>query len=240
MTTAIILAGGLGTRLRETVPDLPKPMAPINGRPFLEYQMAYWIDQGVDNFILSVGYKYETIIEHFGSSWKGISIKYVVEQVPLGTGGGLLLAAEGLDSDFLVLNGDTYFEVELKELMEFHVLRQSDWTFSLFRTNEVERYMGMDISNNGAVSALQSSMIQPGRLANGGVYLLSASILSHYQNNIKGIISLEDDVLPDIYGKGSRLFGVEQYGNFIDIGVPEDYLRASEVCNNLEFNLRRK
>ena len=234
MTTAIILAGGLGTRLRETIPNLPKPMAPINGRPFLEYQIAYWAAQGVENFILSVGYKHEIIIEHFGTTWQGMSIKYVVEQVPLGTGGGLLLAAEGIEDDFLVLNGDTFFEVDLKVLNQFHAERQSEWTFALFRTSEVGRYMGMEISTSGAIDALQSNMEQSGRLANGGAYLLEASVLDRYNSGGKEKISLEGDILPNLHYQGSRLYGVEQHGRFIDIGLPQDYDRASQMLSKIQ------
>jgi D-glycero-alpha-D-manno-heptose 1-phosphate guanylyltransferase len=85
MITAIVLAGGLGTRLRSVVPDLPKPMAPIKGRPFLEYQLDYWIAQGVDRFVLSLGYRHEVIVEHFGNSYQGVKLDYVVEPTPLGT-----------------------------------------------------------------------------------------------------------------------------------------------------------
>ena len=87
VTTAIILAGGLGTRLRETVPNLPKPMVPIHNRPFLEHQMDYWIEQGITQFILSVGYLKDIIINHFGNSYKGVSIDYAIDTSPLGTGG---------------------------------------------------------------------------------------------------------------------------------------------------------
>jgi D-glycero-alpha-D-manno-heptose 1-phosphate guanylyltransferase len=229
ISTAIILAGGLGTRLRSAVPNLPKPMAPINDRPFLEYQMAYWIAQGVDNFILSVGYKYEIIIEHFGSSWKGVPIKYVVEQVPLGTGGGLLLAAKELEDPFLVLNGDTFFEVDFKKMKQFHNVHHAEWTFALFQTSEVGRYMGIEVSSSGRVNSLQSNMTCPDRLANGGVYLLEPSILDKYQNSSTEKISLEDDILPFLFSQESRIFGLEQAGRFIDIGLPEDYHRVSEV-----------
>ena len=119
MTSAIILAGGLGTRLRGVVPDLPKPMAPIGGRPFLEYQLDYWINQGVSQFVLSVGYLHGAIVDHFGDRYKGAKLDYVIEKTPLGTGGGFLLAAEklGKNDPFLLLNGDTYFAVDLKKLM---------------------------------------------------------------------------------------------------------------------------
>jgi len=229
VNTAIILAGGLGTRLRNVVPNLPKPMAPINNRPFLEYQMEYWISQGVDNFIISVGYKYEMIIEHFGSNWKSASIKYVVENVPLGTGGGLILAAQNLDSPFLVLNGDTFFEVDLRKLQKFHDKNKSEWTFALFKTSELGRYMGIDLSSSGRVSSLHSNMTLPDRLANGGVYLLEPSVLKSYEHSKNKKVSIEDDILPKLFSRGSRIYGIGQNGRFIDIGVEEDYHRASEV-----------
>ena len=94
MTSAVILAGGLGKRLRSAVPDLPKPMAPINGRPFLEHQMRYWIAQGINHFVLSVGYRYKMIIDYFGAQFEGVSLEYVIEEAPLGTGGGLVLASK--------------------------------------------------------------------------------------------------------------------------------------------------
>src|SRR5512135_2706910 len=172
VTTAIILAGGLGTRLRRTVPDLPKPMAPVSGRPFLEYQMDYWIAQGISHFILSVGYRHEDIMNHFGNRYQDASVEYCIEETPLGTGGGVLLAAEkiGHNQPFLLLNGDTYFAVDLKTLDEFSRANKADWTFSLFRTSEEGRYMGMDVSPQGRILELKSGTGQPDRLANGGVY----------------------------------------------------------------------
>ena len=94
MTVALILAGGLGTTLRSEVPDLPKPLAPIHGRPFLEYQMDFWIEQGVDIFVLSIGYLHEKVIGHFGHSYRNAKLDYVIEETPLGTGGGLMLALD--------------------------------------------------------------------------------------------------------------------------------------------------
>ena len=99
MTTAIILAGGLGTRLRSEVPNLPKPMAIVKNRPFLEYLMDYWIEQGVCKFILSIGYLSEKIVSHFGGTYKNIPISYSIEKSPLGTGGGLLLSLKKITQD---------------------------------------------------------------------------------------------------------------------------------------------
>ena len=103
MITAVILAGGLGTRLRSVVPDLPKPMAPVNGRPFLACQMDYWLQQGIQHFVLSVGYRHQSIMDYFGSNYCGSPVEYVVEDTPLGTGGGLLLAVEKLIKESLIM-----------------------------------------------------------------------------------------------------------------------------------------
>jgi len=230
--TAIILAGGLGTRLRGVVPDLPKPMALINNRPFLEYQMDYWIAQGIDKFILSVGYLKNIIIKHFGDEYKGAKIEYAVEHKPLGTGGGLLLAAKDLTKPFLVLNGDTFIEVDLNTLCKFHLDQQSEWTFSLFRTNQFDRYMGMDVSQNGKILALKSKVKKSANLANGGVYLINPSALKLLDCKIGNKTSLEDELLPRFISNGGVLFGVESRGIFIDIGIPEDYYRAKDILPN--------
>lgn len=232
MTTAVILAGGLGTRLRSTVPDLPKPMAPINGRPFLEYQMDYWLAQGVSRFVLSVGYRREAIIDHFGTSYRGIPLNYAVEETPLGTGGGLLVSAQFLDDEpTLVLNGDTFFEVDLHELKSFHELRHSKWTFSLFRANEAGRYMGMEALEGGQIVSLKSGTDQVGRLANGGIYLLQPDVLKASGFKAGDKASLEDDILNTLLVKKVPLYGREFVGRFVDIGVPEDYCRAAEILD---------
>lgn len=230
-TTAIVLAGGLGTRLRNTVPDLPKPMAPVRGRPFLERQLDYWIGQGVERFILSVGYRREAIMAHFGAGYRTAQIEYAVEETPLGTGGGLLLAAEKLAnrSPFLLLNGDTFFEVKLVDLTDFHVARRSDWTFSLFRTNESGRYMGMEVDVDGRVGSLRAGAGRPGQYANGGVYLVNPEVLQSTAWRPCDKLSLEDDLLPALVAASARLFGREFEGRFIDIGLPEDYLRSAEI-----------
>ena len=231
VTTAIILAGGLGTRLRSAVTDLPKPMAPIGGRPFLEYQLDYWIAQGISRFVLSVGYQHEVIIDHFGTSYKGIELNFVIEETPLGTGGGLLLAAEkvGNDAPFLLLNGDTYFSVDLKTLTEFSQEKDADWCFSLFHSNEVGRYMGMDVSPQGQITSLKSDTDHSGCLANGGVYWVHPRALRSSRFAPGNKVSLEDDIFPSAMDSGQHLFGIEFPGIFIDIGLPDDYHRASTL-----------
>jgi len=231
MTSAVILAGGLGTRLRNTVPDVPKPMASVAGRPFLEYQLDYWIGKGIGRFVLSVGYRHEAIIDHFGDRYKGIELLYVVERVPLGTGGGLLLAVKELclTSPFLLLNGDTYFEADWMLLRDFSEANDADWCFSLFRTNENSRYMGMDISPQGKILSMKSRADGLGRLANGGAYWVRPQVLDEAGFGVGRKLSLEDDIFPTLLAAGRQLFGIEFSGLFIDIGVPKDYERASSL-----------
>ncbi|WP_404360878.1 sugar phosphate nucleotidyltransferase [Methylotuvimicrobium sp. KM1] len=228
MTTAVILAGGLGTRLRSAVPELPKPMAPISGRPFLAYQLDYWIKQGVSRFVLSVGYRHEVVIDHFGDRYKDAELDYVIETTPLGTGGGFLLAAEKVDKNeaFLLLNGDTYFAVNLNILIEFARKNHASWCFSLFRTNEEGRYMGMDVTPQGQVISLKSGKGQSERLANGGVYWVNPGAVLDERFSAGDKVSLEDDIFPAAMVSGQFLFGIEFSGIFIDIGVPDDYYHA--------------
>ena len=190
--------------------------------------MDYWLEQGVTEYILSIGYHSHVIVDYFGSSYRGVPIKYAPEEQPLGTGGGLLLAAQGLQEAFLVLNGDTFFAVELDALLRFHVRRRSDWTFALFRTGDTKRYKGMEVSAEGRI--LDTG---PGDrtecLANGGVYLLNPSVLKRVGASPGERLSLEDDILSAVIANGCALFGLECTGSFIDIGVPEDYYRAAEI-----------
>ena len=134
MTTAIILAGGLGTRLRPKVANLPKPMAPICNRPFLEYLMDYWMKEGVKHFHLSTGYMFQKIQAYFGDSYRGVKVSYSVENNPLGTGGGLKLSLIDLDylDNFLLLNGDTFFKVPLKQLINSFNKNNTTLTMCLF------------------------------------------------------------------------------------------------------------
>lgn len=235
VNTAIVLAGGLGTRLSGVVPGLPKPMAPVNGRPFLEHLLDYWIGQGIGHFILSVGYRREAVIDHFGDVYKRCPIAYAVEENPMGTGGGLLIASAGLakDTPFLLLNGDTYFEVDLRGLSGFHSRNGSGWTFSLFRTSETGRYMGIEVGADGRIRSLKSGTAQPGRLANGGVYLVGPHVLEKCRWKAGDKASLEDDIIPSLLDAGAGFYGYECKGKFIDIGVPGDYFRAAGMPRNV-------
>lgn len=234
VTTAIVLAGGLGTRLRSAVPDLPKPMAPLDGRPFLEYQMDYWIAQGVRRFVLSVGYKHELIEKHFGSAYGGADVAYAVEATPLGTGGGLLLAMSAVRAagPWLVLNGDTFFDVDLAALTNFHETKQSDISLSLFPVENNTRYTGVEIDGTQRITKLKSVSDGGRQLINGGVYLLCETALSGLPYRSGDKASFESDILEKALEAGKRLYGYSSNGKFIDIGVPEDYTRAANLLKN--------
>lgn len=227
MTVAVVLAGGLGTRLRSVVPDMPKPMADVQGNPFLSYLLTYWADQGVKSFVLSVGYKRESIIKFFGSSFCGIPIEYVQEQQPLGTGGALILASSRLHEPFLLLNGDTFFRVQLEPLINFHASNNSKFTYTLFRATESDRYGAINLAPNSTrIELIGNAPAMYGGLANAGVYLVDPTVLISKEIKIGSKYSLEDELVPQLLDKNVPLHGFEVEGEFIDIGVPHDYFKA--------------
>lgn len=230
MTEAIILAGGLGTRLRDTVPDLPKPMAPINGKPFLEHQMDYWISQGVTRFILSVGFLREKIIAHFQHEYRGFEVVYAEETEPLGTGGGLLLAYKKLKNNapFLIVNGDTFFEVDLNALKAFHQNHQASITMALFKVAENDRYMGVQLNDDDGILKFKSEL-GTSQLANGGVYMMNRHTLDNITWQAGDKLSLEDDLFQNLLQTGNKMYGMLYEGRFIDIGIPSDYHRAATM-----------
>ena len=229
---AIILAGGLGSRLRAVVPDLPKPMAPIDGRPFLEHLLDYWMDQGVDRFVLSVGYKHEVIEKHFGIRYQSAEIDYAVEEKPCGTGGGLLLSLPRLrgHGTFLVMNGDTFFEVELNAMLRLHRDRQADLTVALREVESNNRYGGVGIDKQGKITTFDNRARTSDRaLINGGVYLAEKTSFTGMAPATDGSVSLEEQLYPRMLAVGRRLYGLLSSGRFIDIGIPEDYHRAASI-----------
>lgn len=228
----IILAGGLGTRLRSAVPDLPKPMADVKGKPFLCHLMDYWRAEGVSRFILSVSYKYQVIENYFGSRYKGAEVVYAIETEPLGTGGGLINAASQLrgENEFLVLNGDTFFQVELSALLAAHQESGADMTLSLKEVEKNSRYSGIELDAEGFVRSIAArEAVASSCLINGGVYLLRRSLLGEYAGRSPERLSLEDEILPGLIRGKKRLRGFVASGVFLDIGIPEDYHRAADL-----------
>ncbi len=230
---AVILAGGLGTRLRSVLSDVPKPLAPINGRPFLEYQFDYWIAQGIRRFILSVGYKHELIQAHFGNSYTGAEILYSVEKEPLGTGGGLLLALQKLltPGPFLILNGDTFFAVSLAALKQLHMETSAVMMLALRRVAVNNRYGTVELTEDARITGFRSVADSKESTINGGVYLTQPDAFLDLGCIVGQKISLEDEILPRLLEIGKPVYGLMADGKFVDIGIPEDYLNAAFVLS---------
>jgi len=220
---AIILAGGLGTRLREIISDLPKPMAPVNGKPFLFYVLKWLKDYHVDKIILATGYRSESISDYFGQSIFGIPLEYSVEKKPLGTGGAVRFAMQKCsDDNVLVLNGDTYFPVELDRFFLFHSSMQNHFSISLKPMKEFSRYGSVECSGDTIIRFLEKKFCSDG-LINGGIYIINRLIFESLQ--LPEIFSIEADLLEK--QAGSSLLKCMIFDKpFIDIGIPEDYMKA--------------
>lgn len=220
---AIILAGGMGTRLREIVSDLPKPMAPVNGKPFIFYLLKWLKDYHVDKIILSTGYMAESISDYFGKSFYGIPLEYSVEQKPLGTGGAVRFAIQkSIGDNVLVLNGDTYFPVGLDRFFEFHLSKQNQFSIGLKPMKEFSRYGSVECSGDTVIRFNEKKFCSDG-LINGGIYIINRSIFESMQ--LPEIFSIEADVLEKQAGS-SFLKCMIFDEPFLDIGIPEDYLKA--------------
>jgi len=222
---AIILAGGFGTRLQPIVRDVPKSMAPVNDRPFLEYQLDYLITQEVRKVILSVGYKHEMIINHFRNRYRSLSIDYAVEEEPLGTGGGIRFAFWKIKSGkAYVLNGDSIFHIDLKTLKEKHQKKKADITIALRKLEHTNRFGRVIVNRNHRITGFmeKDQTAGPG-FVNGGVYVINKTFLM--EPFFRGKFSIEKDCFERLYST-AKFFGFPSDGYFIDIGVPEDFKKA--------------
>jgi len=224
---AIILAGGLGTRLRGVIKDIPKPMAEVGGKPFLEYLIKYLNAQGIKRVILSVGYKYEVIRNYFKKSFLGLELIYSIEDTPMRTGGAVKLASSYVNSDdVFILNGDTLFLIDLKKFYDLHKSKNADFSIALKKVENTDRYGVIEIDSDFRIKKFHEKGKIKGRgLINGGIYLLKRELFSKLSLPEK--FSLETDFI-EKYFKNFRFFGFPFEGYFIDIGVPEDYERAKK------------
>ena len=225
---AIILAGGLGTRLREVVADRPKCMALINGKPFLHYLIDYLQKEGITHFIFSVGYMHEMIEDYLKSIHPGINYQISLEVDPLGTGGGIKLACKLAGGEnVLVCNGDTMYKVNIAELSLFHESNQAACTLTLKPMQDFDRYGVVELNDDQSILSFKEKMFYKEGLINGGVYALNAK--RFLAENLPEKFSFEKDFLEkkiDSLKNNSEIFGCVQDNYFIDIGIPEDYKRA--------------
>jgi D-glycero-alpha-D-manno-heptose 1-phosphate guanylyltransferase len=221
---AIILAGGFGTRLQHVLPDLPKPMAPINNKPFLSYLFDYLLQYDYTHVALSTGYLHEKIENHFHNTYKNLQLSYAHEAEPLGTGGAIAFSlSKCLSENVLILNGDTFFKINLFSFYSFHQKNDGLLTIALRQIKDVSRYGSVEIDNQKKIISFKEKEAATGNgLINGGVYLLNKKLL---QNIPQSKFSFEKDILEKFY-REQPFYGYLFPDYFIDIGIPEDYEKA--------------
>lgn len=220
----IILAGGQGTRLRAVVSDRPKVLALVNGKPFLSRLLDQLKEAGVRSVVLSTGYMAQDVESTIGETYNGISIRYSREQQPLGTAGGLRLALSKTNSDpILVLNGDSFCEVDLEQLCRFHRAERARATIVLVQVEDSSRFGRVETDSAGAVTSFEEKggAASAGWI-NAGVYCLKREVAENIPAGQPR--SLEREVFPRLIGTG--LFGFKAGRKFLDIGTPQSYEEA--------------
>jgi len=220
---AVVLAGGLGTRLRERVVDLPKPMIPVSGRPFLEYVLDRLVEGGVRKVILSVGYRADSIRSHFGTDYRGASLRYAVEAEPLGTGGAIMFALRDEDKyPVLVLNGDTFLALDYRTFVHWYREDPTSVAIVLKKVPDVSRFGSVTIQKGRVTGFVEKGRSGSG-LVNAGVYIVCPTVFSEF--GVSGKFSFEADFLERYCDSlKPRAYITDAY--FIDIGIPEDFERA--------------
>jgi len=223
---AIILAGGFGTRLKDTIPDLPKCLAPVKGQPLLYYIITYLLDSGVDKIIFSLFYKSELVIKYLNDEFSFINYEFVIEESALGTGGALALALNKAKKDnVVVVNGDSIFKIDLDNLFQFHNEKNASFSIALKKMLDPIRYGTVNMNETGKILVFneKDEFIKEG-IINGGIYIVNKSIF--LKNLNLSTFSLETDYLM-IETVNKNIFGKIFENYFIDIGVPADYFKAN-------------
>jgi len=217
---AIILAGGLGKRLRDTVSDVPKPLAPIRGKPFLDILFDQLGEQ-IDKVILAIGYKSDQIKSYYQNG----EVLFSEEKTPLGTGGALKQALPlASSSPVLALNGDSYFGIEIEKLIAFHEEKQAHLTVACREVEDVSRYGSIFFDENLRVQEFHEKEARVGKgWINGGIYLMDQNLLNAFPK----AFSLEEEAFPELLKK--RVFAYPSVGKFIDIGTKESYFKAQGI-----------
>lgn len=232
-TPAVLLVGGMGTRLRSVVPNAPKPLATVGKESFLALLIRQLRDQNIRQLVMCTGYLADQIEKHFsdGSNWD-VSISYSRESQPLGTGGAIKFADKLLQdaSEFIVMNGDSFMEVDFHRLLQFHRERGAIISMAVRRAENASRYGLVQVEKNQRVSGFteKKGIAAPGTV-NAGVYVFNREVLREIP---EGPCSLEKELFPKLLDRG--VYAFEQQGVFIDIGTPEDYALAQRIYDRLE------
>jgi len=231
---ALILAGGLGTRLREVVNSVPKPMAPINKKPFLEILINHWIEKGIKNFYLLIGYKGDVIKSYFGNKYKDANIFYSIEREQLGTGGAFFNALENFrgiinNEDLILLNGDTWFDFDFSQLIADSMKTDKSIIVVSTKVKSNKRYGEIKLdSKKNILQIKKPTFSSSDSLINTGCYFIRNSVQFNYLNQYSNTFSFEDDFLVHMINQKLISASIHE-GTFIDIGIPADYLKAKEV-----------
>lgn len=227
---AIILAGGFGTRLASVVNNIPKPMAPVSGKPFLEILLNKLSKFNFKKVILAVGYRHEVIKNYFGSNFGNMKIEYSIENEPLGTGGAIRLASRNVQEDhYYVLNGDTFIDIDYKSVEEFWSKHKKDFILSCYVDN-VSRY-GLLVSKGHEAKEFKEKDIDGPGYINAGCYVLDKNLLNDFEVNKS--FSFEKDFLVSAVKKNKfNVYHTQSF--FIDIGVPEDYFIAEKIMKKYQ------
>jgi NDP-sugar pyrophosphorylase family protein len=231
-TLAVLLVGGIGARLQQILPSTPKPLAPLGDVPFLQLLVLQLRAQGIRQLVMCTGHLADQIEEEFGDGRKwDVAIDYSKESCPLGTAGALKFAERSLTqvSDFLVMNGDSFLELDFHEFLRFHREHGGLVSMAACRVPDAARYGTVQLdARNRVVGFREKTGAHASGIVNGGVYVFNRAILEHIPD---GPASLEKDVFPRCLEHG--VYALEQDGMFIDIGTPEDYARAQALCSSL-------
>ncbi|MCW3119164.1 MAG: Histidinol phosphate phosphatase, partial [Chitinophagaceae bacterium] len=234
---AIILAGGLGTRLRSVVSELPKCMAPVAGRPFLFYVINYLRSEGVETFIFSLGYKHKIIEDYLQDQFATLSYQVVIEAEPLGTGGAARLAClQATEKNVLLANGDTLFRININKLASFHTEKESVCTLSLKPMKNFDRYGVVELNSDLTIKSFKEKQHYESGLINGGLYALNVE--QFLKEIFPEKFSFENDYLEKKY-RDHKMFGLLQDSYFIDIGIPEDFNKAQEDFKSIPLDLKK-
>jgi D-glycero-alpha-D-manno-heptose 1-phosphate guanylyltransferase len=227
---AIVLAGGLGTRLASRLEGIPKALAPVAGRPFLQILLGQLQRAGVTRVLLSVGHLHHTIESRFGSSFNGLHLDYVIEQSPLGTGGAIRAAlAHVAEPAALILNGDTYLQADYAAMMAFHLAQQAQITLAVCAQPDISRY-GEVVVQNHRVTGFEEKGRSGAGLINAGAYIFPCGLA--WPTHLAQKFSIESDFLqPEIASRHVAAFQVN--GFFLDIGIPADLDRAQSALANI-------
>lgn len=233
MPDALILSGGFGLRLRGIIGETAKPMAPINGRPFLELLLKQLKRHGFSRVILSVGYKQETIREYFGEKTCGLELVYSVETAPLGTGGGIRQAADFIHTDsVLIMNGDSYANTDLAGLALKHSLSDAAVTVVVIPESRSDAGSVVVDANGKVKNFAEKRPIAESRYLSAGIYMLNKSLISAVSPGTK--ISIEEQLLPQWLAEGKDIDALIYNGKCIDIGTPERYQMAQDALKKVE------